>query len=64
MDKVQADIMHLIPKLCQRQDSTIEQLEDLIPVAQKLGSYDAADFLRKFIESGKKISEKKVGEHV
>jgi hypothetical protein len=33
--------------LPQRQDSLLEQLEDLHQVAQELGMYDAADWMRK-----------------
>lgn len=35
-----------IPKLPQRQDSTTDQLLDLIGVANQLGLYDAADFIK------------------
>jgi len=35
----------------QRQDSTSDQMRDLYVVAQKLGFYDAADFIKStFIE--------------
>lgn len=30
----------------QRQDSTLDQLEDLVYVANKLGFYDAADYIK------------------
>lgn len=33
----------------QRQDSTTDQLKDLIVVANKLGFYDAADYLKKVV---------------
>ena len=33
----------------QRQDSLNEQLETMIPLANKMGCYDAADFMRKII---------------
>lgn len=39
-----------IPQQRQRQDALNDQLRDLIPVATKLGMYDAADFLRKLLE--------------
>ncbi len=35
-----------IPQLPQRQDSTSDQLEDLVKVAERLGMYDAADYIR------------------
>ena len=38
--------MSKIPELPQRQDSTYEQLKDLYVVANKLGMYDAADFIK------------------
>jgi hypothetical protein len=34
----------------QAQNSLTEQLQELIPVANKLGLYDAADFLTRFTE--------------
>lgn len=40
--------------LPQRQDSLLDQLTDLIPLATQAGCYDAADFLRNFIEDKKK----------
>lgn len=39
-----------IPQLPQRQDSLNSQLEDLRPVANRLGMYDAADLLRTILE--------------
>lgn len=38
---------HSIPSLIQRQDSTWDQLKDLIQVAEQLGMYDAADVIKK-----------------
>jgi len=38
-----------VPQFSQRQDSTQEQLRDLYYVANKLGFYDAADFLKSHI---------------
>ena len=35
-----------IPKLPQRQDALVYQLQDLVQVANRLGMYDAADWLR------------------
>jgi hypothetical protein len=44
-----------VPNLPQRQDSVVEQMFDLYKVANKLGYYDAADYIREvFIESNKK----------
>lgn len=38
-------------KFCgQRQDSTQEQLKDLITVANRFGFYDAADFIKELIK--------------
>lgn len=34
----------------QRQDSTRDQLKDLVGIAEKLGFCDAADYIRKRIE--------------
>jgi len=36
-----------IPDKPQRQDSTQEQLSDLLAVANKLGMYDAADTIKR-----------------
>ena len=41
-----------IPELPQRQDSLNDQLEDLIAVANRLGMYDASDFLRARFDKG------------
>lgn len=38
-----------IPKLPQRQDSVYEQLQDLIFIANRLGCYDAADFINNLL---------------
>ena len=35
-----------LPKMQQRQDSTTDQLIDLVGVANRLGLYDAADFIK------------------
>jgi hypothetical protein len=40
-----------IPSLSQRQDSITDQLLDLKCVAQRLGMYDAADFIQRHLES-------------
>lgn len=39
-----------IPQQAQRQDALNDQLRDLRVVANRLGMYDAADFLRGVIE--------------
>ena len=36
-----------IKRCSQKQDSLNEQLQDLIVVAEKLGFYDASDYLKK-----------------
>jgi outer membrane protein assembly factor BamD (BamD/ComL family) len=41
----------------QRQDSTHDQLADLRIVANRLGMYDAADVLRKIIETNEEINQ-------
>ena len=38
--------LNTIPSLPQRQDSTADQLADLISVANRLGMYDAADVVQ------------------
>lgn len=43
-----------IPQWPQRQDSTLDQLIDLHSVANRLGYYDAADFLKQFIPAYEK----------
>jgi hypothetical protein len=39
-----------IKRCSQRQDSLTEQLKDLIIVAEKLGFYDASDYLKMTIK--------------
>ena len=39
-----------IPKMGQRQDSTVDQLRDLQVIANRLGCYDAADFIRQVLQ--------------
>jgi hypothetical protein len=41
-----------LDQLPQRQDSLTDQLRDLIPVANRWGCYDAADFLRVVVGAG------------
>lgn len=43
-----------VDKLTQRQDSTVEQLNDLIYVANKLGFYDASDWIKENLQSKQK----------
>lgn len=43
-------ILDATPQQRQRQDSTIEQLADLRTFANKLGMYDAADYIRNVVE--------------
>lgn len=40
------DTLEAIPQQPQRQDSVADQLLDLAAVADRLGMYDAADFIR------------------
>lgn len=42
-------VIAALPKLGQRQDDTLAQVLDLIRVAHKLGMYDAADVLRRYV---------------
>ena len=48
--------LHQIPQLPQRQDSTLDQLQDLHAVANRLGMYDAADIVKQFIDNNQKLS--------
>lgn len=57
------DLLSKLPVLNQRQDSVIEQLNDLRKVANRLGMYDAADAIRQLFETDK-ISTLKYGCHV
>ena len=42
--------LHNVNQCTQRQDSTIDQLRDLIIIANKFGFYDVADYLKQVIE--------------
>lgn len=42
-----AEALARVPSLPQRQDALADQLRDLATVADRMGLYDAADFLRK-----------------
>ena len=42
-------LLDVIPSLEQRQDSLLDQLNDLKDVANKLGMYDAADEVNRII---------------
>lgn len=44
------EIVNSIPARAQRQDSTMDQLETLLLVANRIGCYDAADFLKSKIK--------------
>jgi len=46
-----------IPELPQRQDSLVDQLEDLIAVANRLGMYDAADWVKTRLKTTKAVIE-------
>jgi hypothetical protein len=46
------------------QRSLVDQLRDLIPVANKMGSYDAADFLLQIVEPRSKNERKITGADV
>ena len=41
-----SDVLAALPQQPQRQDSTNDQLRDLITVANRTGMYDAADCLK------------------
>lgn len=57
------NILDDIPSRPQRQDSTMEQLRDLIPIANKLGLYDAADAIRQLFDTDK-VDQIQYGCHV
>lgn len=44
------ELLRAIPQKPQRQDSTNDQLRDLMFVANRLGMYDAADIIRNILE--------------
>lgn len=44
-----------IPELPQRQDSLIDQLEDLVATATRLGMYDAADWVNGHLKTTKAV---------
>jgi hypothetical protein len=46
-----AKILHIIGTCEQRQDSTLEQLQDLQKIADLAGMYDAADVLKQLINN-------------
>ena len=48
-----SDLLDGIPTRPQRQDSVIDQLQDLARVAARLGMYDAADSIKQSFELGK-----------
>lgn len=47
IDTDTVNVLVNMPKLNQRQDSVTDQLRDLYAFANKLGMYDAADFIMK-----------------
>jgi len=50
-----SDVFNSIPRnLPQRQDSTVDQLYDLMMFANKLRFYDAADYLKTIVGGGYK----------
>lgn len=49
-DEYRHALLSMVPQLPQRQDSTSDQLEDMVLVAHKLGMYDAADVIRNLLE--------------
>ena len=51
-------LLKQIPQQPQRQDSTMDQLEDLVAVANQCGMYDAADWLKGQLETWKKRAER------
>ena len=46
-----AEAIKAMPQLAQRQDSLTDQLRTLIDAANKLGCYDAADFISSRLRS-------------
>lgn len=52
MNKAIHDAMKGVPQLAQRQDSTDDQLRDLMVVAARLGLYDAQDVIRLMLDRG------------
>jgi hypothetical protein len=44
--QVLKDVKNKYGKLPQRRDSTVDQLKDLIVIAERFGFYDAADYLK------------------
>lgn len=40
------EVLATLPQFPQRQDGTSDQLADLVQVANRLGMYDAADYLK------------------
>lgn len=46
MNESLKNVLRAIPQMTQRQDSETDQLRDLVAVANRLGMYDAADYLK------------------
>lgn len=51
MPKHLQDVLEKIAQQPQRQDSTMDQLRDLLVFANRLGLYDAADYLKSVVMS-------------
>ena len=51
-----ASLPHLIVQRAQRQDSLNDQLSDLVWVANRLGMYDAADFITRQLSTPERTS--------
>ena len=47
------EILAIIPSQPQRQNSSAEQLRDLVSVANRLGMYDAADVISQLLAKKK-----------
>ncbi len=54
MPKHLQDVLMSIAQQPQRQDGTTDQLRDLIVFANRLGLYDAADYLRAVVNPAQK----------
>lgn len=53
------DAINALGNFPQRQDSTVDQLEDLVWVANKLGFYDAADNVKALVVKKKIIDDER-----
>lgn len=41
----------------QRQDATLDQLADILPLIYAVGCYDAGDFIKRILERQKAVNE-------